>query len=319
MTRIMIIPKDNGYFKNFQGHDRFDVPDPIYRVTGGNGGEAFLIVGSEKTAVHDCGMACFSRELISNIHEILDPLEKPLDYVFMSHTHYDHIGALPYIIDEWPEVKVCGAEKAVRVFASDVALETMRELGDNADRLYGTDFGHVKTDGLRVDLVLSDGDEVDLGGIRVVFYEAKGHTDCSAAYMILPQKILFLSESAGQFERPGKVGISCLKSHDQCIASAKKLQALKARRIISMHYGILPEYYNDEFFDLYIKEVIWEHTLITKCLEKGMSDEETAKVHDIFYWDKDMELLHPYEAEHLNTMIIIKRIRKEMEEENGRL
>ena len=49
----MIIPKDNGYHRNFQGHDRFDVPEPIYRVTGGNGGESYLIIGSEKTALLD--------------------------------------------------------------------------------------------------------------------------------------------------------------------------------------------------------------------------------------------------------------------------
>ena len=43
----MIIPKDNGYYRNFQGHDRFGVPEPIYRVTGGTGGESYLMIGSE--------------------------------------------------------------------------------------------------------------------------------------------------------------------------------------------------------------------------------------------------------------------------------
>lgn len=68
-------------------------PKPLVRVTGGKGGEAVLIVGSEKTALHDCGMACFSEELISNIEKALQ--ERPLDYVLLSHTHYDHMGALP--------------------------------------------------------------------------------------------------------------------------------------------------------------------------------------------------------------------------------
>ena len=38
-------------------------PKPLVRVTGGKGGEAVLIVGSEKTALHDCGMACFRKDL----------------------------------------------------------------------------------------------------------------------------------------------------------------------------------------------------------------------------------------------------------------
>ena len=313
----MIIPEDNGYYENFQGHDRFDVPEPIYRVSGGNGGESYLIVGSEKTAILDCGMACYSRELISNIHEILDPLERPLDYVLMSHTHYDHIGALPYIVDEWPRVKICGAEKAVRVFGSEIALETMRELGDNADRSYGTHFGPVKTDGMRVDVVMMDGDEISLGDLKAVFYEAKGHTDCSASYMIEPMKVLFLSESAGQYEAPGRTGVSVLKSFSQAFASIKKMSGLGARRLVSMHYGFIPEEYNDKYFEEVMNETRWEYEMIRKCIKKGMSDQEISDVHDIFYWEEKIELLHPYEAYHMNTLITIRLVRKEMENETA--
>ena len=315
----MIIPKDNGYYENFQGHDRFDVPEPIYRVTGGQGGESYLIVGSEKTALFDCGMACWNRELISNIHEILDPLGKTLDYVLMSHTHYDHIGALPYLIKEWPEVKVCGAEKAVKVFTSEPALKTMRELGDNAADLYGADSGPVTTDGLRIDIVLKDSDVTDLGDIRAVFYEAKGHTDCSASYMIEPMKVLFLSESVGQYEGPGRMDISVLKSFRQSFETAERMSALGAKRIVSMHYGFIPEYYNDKYFEEYINEAKWERELIVKCIKKGFSDDKISDIHDIFYWEEGLRAAHPYDAYHLNTMITIKLVRKEMEEEDGKL
>ncbi len=315
----MIIPKDNGYYENFQGHDRFDVPEPIYRVTGGQGGESYLIVGSEKTALFDCGMACWNRELISNIHEILDPLGKTLDYVLMSHTHYDHIGALPYLIKEWPEVKVCGAEKAVKVFKSEPALKTMRELGDNAADLYGADSGPVTTDGLRIDIVLKDGDVTDLGDIRAVFYESKGHTDCSASYMIEPMKVLFLSESVGQYEGPGRMDISVLKSFRQSFETAERMSAMGAKRIVSMHYGFIPEYYNDKYFEEYINEAKWERELIVKCIKKGFSDDEISDIHDIFYWEEGLRAAHPYDAYHLNTMITIKLVRKEMEEEDGKL
>ena len=315
----MIIPKDNGYYENFQGHDRFDVPEPIYRVTGGNGGESYLIVGSEKAAILDCGMACFSRELISNIHEVLDPKGRTLDYVLMSHTHYDHIGALPYIIDEWSDVKVCGAEKAISVFSSEPAKRTMRELGDNATDLYGIDFGPVKTDGMRVDIVLKDGDEIDLGDLKAVFYEAKGHTDCSASYLIEPISVLFLSESIGQYEGPGRMDVSVLKSFRQSLDSAERMRELGAERIVSMHYGFIPKYYNDKYFEEYICEAKWERELIRKCIKKGFSDSEISDVHDIFYWEEGLRAAHPYDAYHMNTMITIKLVRKEMEEEDGKL
>ena len=47
--------------------DRFAFPGCIHRVTAGNGGEALLIVGSEKTAIIDCGMAYCGSEMIKKL------------------------------------------------------------------------------------------------------------------------------------------------------------------------------------------------------------------------------------------------------------
>ena len=68
-------------FKDFENHDRNQYPDPVYRVTGGMGGEALLILGSEKTALYDVGMACFADRLITNIDCILEGTERTLDLI----------------------------------------------------------------------------------------------------------------------------------------------------------------------------------------------------------------------------------------------
>ena len=94
-------------------------PQPLRRVTGGPGGEAVLIMGSRKTALHDCGMACFKDRLIENIRKELG--ERNLDYILLSHSHYDHMGALPYLLEIWPEAKVCAGLKASKVFQSQGA------------------------------------------------------------------------------------------------------------------------------------------------------------------------------------------------------
>ena len=310
----MISPKDNGYFQNFQGHDRFDVPEPVYRVTAGMGGESYLIIGEEKTALHDTGMACFSQGLISNIHEVLDPLGRTLDYVLISHTHYDHIGALPYVIKEWPNAVVCGAEKCRSVFASEGALKTMADLGNKARLLYGADCGEVSAEGMRIDRPLREGETVDLGGVSVQFFEAKGQTDCSALYMVLPKRILFANESMAQIKGPGEIGTSPLKSFSQTIESARKAAALKPDRIIAMHYGIIPKEYNDQFFIDYIDEAEWERDLILRGLRNGLTDQQISDMHDMIYWNERRALNQPYDAYHLNTMIIIRRVRKAVEE-----
>ena len=69
--------EEDGYFQNFSGNDRANLPSPLVRVTGGRGGEAILILGSERTALYDCGMACFAENLIDNIHLVLDRRQNP--------------------------------------------------------------------------------------------------------------------------------------------------------------------------------------------------------------------------------------------------
>ena len=69
-------------------------------------------------------------------------------------THYDHIGALPYITKRWPEVVVCAAAKAKSVFKSEGAKGTMKRLGEAARDEFSASKTPVSVDGLRVDRVV---------------------------------------------------------------------------------------------------------------------------------------------------------------------
>ena len=79
-------------YHSFPGQDRFGFPEYLARVTSGFGGETFLIFGSEKTALYDCGMAYAANGTIDNIHrELRSHGKSKLDFILLSHTHYDHI------------------------------------------------------------------------------------------------------------------------------------------------------------------------------------------------------------------------------------
>ena len=106
---------ENVEFFNIFGdeHDRFAFPEGIIRVTGGHGGEAILFIGSEKTALLDCGNSYCGQITAENLKEALG--DRNLDYVMLSHSHYDHIGALPYIKKAFPNATVLGAENAEEI------------------------------------------------------------------------------------------------------------------------------------------------------------------------------------------------------------
>ncbi len=223
---------------------RFEMPEGIYRVTAGKGGESFLIDGGEEVAIYDCGMAYCSDGVISDIEDKLKEIgHEKLDKIILSHSHYDHIGALPYILDRWPCATVIGGKKLVKVFASDRAKATMERLGKAARDKYipgeaskpESERMVIRTDNLRVDQVLEDGDIFDIGKYEVTAIHTPGHTDCSFSYY-LREKGPEESEQKQQFDQ-GLIeddGKSIISMSENEVGASQKHTNGNGKTIISM-------------------------------------------------------------------------------------
>ncbi|MDD7511451.1 MAG: MBL fold metallo-hydrolase [Peptostreptococcaceae bacterium] len=282
---------------SFPERDRFDYPPYIERVTGGYGGESMLIFGDEKACIYDCGMAYCHETLIENIENALEKHgKKTLDCVIISHTHYDHIGALPYIIRRWPQVVVYGAEKAVSVFKSQGARDTMKRLGKSAAATFGNGDEEILVDPLRVDVPVRDGDTISLGSLEIEVIETKGHTDCSLTYLIKPYKLMIASESTGVLRSSRLMHNAFIKSFAMSIESAKKLSAMDYNDLIIPHFGIVPRSYAKEHFNKYIECAEAEKQEILKWRDEGLSLEEIYKAFEEKYWNKSRNDAQPYEA-----------------------
>ena len=57
----------------------------------------YLVLDEEKSVLIDCGGKAYARKILDNIKSILG--KRKLDYVILTHRHYDHVGAL-YEINE---------------------------------------------------------------------------------------------------------------------------------------------------------------------------------------------------------------------------
>lgn len=299
-------------FRDFPGYDRKDYPNKIRRVTAGAGGEALLILGSDKTALYDCGMAYCGEDLICNIEKILTEEKRTLDMVFLSHTHYDHIGGLPYVLKQWPGAVVYGADYCNRVFGSIGAKSKMVELGKVAWEKYKNHGNQeILVDGLKIDQSLSDFDKVFLGEEFIVAMETKGHTDCSMTYVLEPDGIMFASESTGVLESPDFMHVPILKSYQDSMDALAKCKAYPIKKLISPHYGHVPDFFIDEYWRIFMESAEEKKKYLRELFDKKLQFEEILEDYTKKYWNSAREAEQPKEAFRENARNIIKAIIKD--------
>lgn len=293
---------------------RYDFPENIVRVTAGKGSsESLLIFGKEKTVLMEAGLAYCHDKLINNIHKALDERGRTsLDYITLSHSHYDHIGALPYILKEWPDITVVAAEKTRKVFASDGARKTITRLTDEAAKNYGHEPEPYDVDMLRVDLVVRDGDTLDLGAGEVLkVMETKGHTDCSLTFVLEPERIMFSSESTGVIRGETVITSAILKSYREAVESAKKCMAYKPDILITPHYGVMSDNEKLSFFIWFLIAAEREKDYILDSYDKTGSVEKTVDLYEERYWSEDWLSGQPKAAFMENANATVRNILKE--------
>ena len=83
--------------------------DELIPLPDGTSYNAYLIKGSEATALIDTVEEDFKDKLVNNLKEL--NIEK-LDYIISNHSEQDHSGTLPVLLEKYPEAKVIATEKA---------------------------------------------------------------------------------------------------------------------------------------------------------------------------------------------------------------
>lgn len=120
----------------------------------------YVLIGSDKTALIDTGTGFQVDKTIASLKEVLKG--RGLDYIILTHRHYDHVGGLSGLIKEF----------SPRVYAGEYDAIPLRK-GDSESTL-GTKFGgHIDP----MDVVsLKEGDKIALGGHTLVTIDTPGHT-----------------------------------------------------------------------------------------------------------------------------------------------
>ena len=239
-----------------------------------NMSEGNLLLGDDGAALFDCGMLFCADRTIEKVKAAL--FGRPLSYIFATHTHYDHIGALPFFREEWPEVKVVTSEHGCAVLQKETPRRVIRELSIEAAELYRPDQRenclNYSDGAFYADITVKENDEISLGGLTVRVIETPGHTRDSLSFFIPELKLLILSETTG-----GVLGddvySSYLTSYNSAMESIEKCGAIPFEFISMAHSGIIPQSDAENFFSKTGAATRECRDFILSLRDAGMSEE----------------------------------------------
>jgi len=166
------------------------------------GDSAFLIDDGKTAILYDSGFGFTGSAVASNIKAELG--DRPLDYIFLTHSHYDHVLGSALILRQYPHAKVAAGRYTAEIFKREGAKRTMHEL----DRKFALTCGAAENyefpgNGLRVDIEVDDGDIISAGDMNFEVLSLPGHTKYSIGFFILklqlPNGFTMLSYSISNF------------------------------------------------------------------------------------------------------------------------
>lgn len=253
--------------------DRISVAgNPIY--------PAYVIQGDKKNLMLEAGINLYGSLYIESLKEILGDPQK-LDYLFVTHSHYDHLGAAYYLKEKIPGLKTGGYGRINTLLNKQSVIDRMNSMSEHLRPVFkdiaGDEDYSIKP--FNLDLELNEGDEIDLGGITCRVLYTPGHTRDSLSFYFPEINAVFPGECIGVPEGVDgdAIQVVFLTSFEDYIQSIKKIMDLKPD-LIGMGHGFV---YSGEDASEFLKqslEASYEYKiLIENYLKQAEWDIEKAK------------------------------------------
>jgi len=202
------------------------------------GGEAFLLITEEKAAIFDAGFAFTAKPMVKKIKAELG--DRPLDYILLSHSHYDHISGASLMKKVWPDAKIVSAEHAAKVFEKPSAMKRISQMNRAAAFYFKKNpFFNNNLSRIHTDIVVKNGDIIDLGSVKLETIEAPGHTWDSLAFWCESERLVMTCETMGVLAGNDSIMPACLVSYRTTMEFIDKLEQLRPNKILYPHYGIV--------------------------------------------------------------------------------
>jgi len=270
-----------------------------------NSSEGNLLIGSDYTALIDCGMMFCHKETMKKVKDGLKG--RTLDYIIFSHTHYDHIGALPFFKNEWNNLRVISCKTGAEILQKSTPRKVIRELSIVAAKTNHVELNlDYNDDVFSADIIVKDNDIISLGDLSIRVIETPGHTRDSLSFFIPELELLILNETMGVlFSDPSDCDSNgpiermypCyLTSYNDTMNSIKKCSQISFKYLSLPHRSVISREISDAYFEKAYEANRICRDFILDMKDKNLSEEEMLNAFYNKYSNEVMLTYQPKEA-----------------------
>ncbi len=201
----------------------------------------YLLEGKNGSMIVSGGMSYIVSDILRQFEEFgLD--ENRIRKLLILHSHFDHVGIVPFFKRRHPKIDVYASQRGWEVLQMDKAILTINEFGRNVARrmdrgdvysAYDLEWGK-DVSGKTV----REGDRIDLGGLEVSILEIPGHSSCCIAAYVPEFKALFPTDGGGiPFDQT--IVSSGNSDYTKYQQNLERLKALEVDYYCADHYGYI--------------------------------------------------------------------------------
>ena len=245
----------------------------------------YVIRGSRRSLMIEAGLNIIGPCYLKQTAAFLGGAEN-LDALAVTHGHYDHIGALPYLKRKLPALELLAHESTGKLLENEKITGVMNFLSDQTSRYFGgMDLEKAAADEIRIGAVklsdpLREGDAIDLGNCSCEVMSTPGHTRDHLSFFLREPGILFPGEALGNaiMEREDLVKVEFLTSFRDYVKSIEKLMAIRPLvKVIALSHLY---FYTGEdvprLMDMALRDANAYRALIESYLDREGGDIERA-------------------------------------------
>ncbi len=217
--------------------DRLGKIEENFYVLGHVFTPVYLLDGRQP-ALFDAGFSALSNLYENDISKVLG--SRSPAYLFITHSHWDHVGAAGFFKKKWPEIIIAGSVEMKKVLESEKAVHFISNFSQNSEsfmqELGVASVSRKPFKPFHLDYVLAPQEKIELDDhCSVQALATPGHTRDFFSYWIPEKQILIASEAAGTDFGNGVIENEFLIDFDIYLHSLKELAKLDVRILCIGH------------------------------------------------------------------------------------